>query len=116
MSVTHYTKVKEELEMSGFTFATVEKPVQRRIENPFVEAVQSIAGTDKALSFEMPAKTDADKKLLERAKRQLTDAGNEITPEPVTVRRDITEKSGVAKITFWTVPKIKHNASGDDSE
>ena len=82
-------------------------------ENPFVEVVAGIAETEKTLQFELPFTNEADEKDLRIKLRLLTEAGNEVN---VTVRRLVEFKDGekpskgnVAKVTFWTVAKIKQN-------
>lgn len=82
-------------------------------ENPFLEVVKGIAGTEKTLAFELPFTNDNEEKALRINLRLLTEAGAEVDK---TVRRLVEFRKGekpsagnVAKITFWTVDKIHQN-------
>lgn len=97
-----------------FEFKTVEKPVLKRVENPFIDVVKGLEpGSDKALTFSMPNSTGEERKAVRVALRQLTEAGNE---NNVTVRRSIVENSKLTEITFWAVPKIVHSKLDDETE
>lgn len=93
-------------------FKKVAKPVIKRVENDFIEPVGQLEpGSEEALTFELPNKSEDDKKQVRVTLRLLTEAGNE---NNVTVRRSVVETKETATITFWTVPKIKHGESVDE--
>lgn len=102
-----------------FTEAEIPTTTRKATENPFLDAVKSLVGTNKALKVAgLPVDVkgpDVDGKpddnvgrTIGRIRRQLTEAGN---PHNVTVRNEVvpTDTDGVTtlSIKFWTVAKIK---------
>jgi hypothetical protein len=106
--------------MSEITFTPVAVPATTRkvMDNPFIEAVQrlvDINGTE-ALEVVLPDPTSRE---VNRAERQLTDAGNQLG---VTVRRQKNDVEGTddVRIVFFlqldengNPTKIKRTAAAD---
>jgi hypothetical protein len=105
-------------------FETVEIPTVTRpgAENPYKDAVESIVGTGKALSFkifgERPAPTEKGyegNKAIGSVLRLLGLAG-ELQNPPVTVRKTAKVEGKDTRITFWTTDRIVHGKRENKSE
>ena len=91
-----------------FKSVTAPATVRKVMDNPFLDAVKNLA-PDSGSAIEVVLE-NATQKDVNRANRQLTDAGNELD---VTVRRQLSEIDGSddVRIVFWTVAKIKRGES-----
>lgn len=91
--------------MPEITFTDVPVPEMVRVAkpNPFKPTVEALVKSEKAKSFTMPCKNDAQEKELNAAISQLQRAGRELD---VTVRKIVEKNNGSATVTVWTVPRI----------
>jgi hypothetical protein len=92
------------------TFVEETRKPPARKDNPYRDAVKSIAGTKRTLSFtteSTDAKGTADE--VKKARTLLTEAGNELeTPVTVRVREETLDDKVHVKVYFWTIAKIRH--------
>lgn len=85
----------------------------KKMENPFIEPVASIAWkTDKktnkpvALSFVEEHSDDDKKTIRNRIRRFMKDAGDALE-KPGTVRTAFADVADGTRVTFWVVPLQK---------